>query len=119
MDVDQQTQFRRPAADGRARVTEEVRSSGALDPVVRRLREAFAWLWGWGDAGEGDRGVFVRVLLTMLWLPVQITLSLIFATGGIFFLLIAGVILGPFVGLYFLIRHLVRKPADEESDGLT
>ena len=66
--------------------------------------------------GDGDRGVALRILMTVVWLPIQITLSLIFATGGIFFLLIAGVLFGPFVGLYFLVRHLVRG-SSAERDG--
>lgn len=64
----------------------------------------FRRLWKPPVADTGDRAVFVRMLLMIVWLPFQITLSLIFATGGIFFVLVLGLVFGPFVGLYFLIR---------------
>lgn len=73
------------------------------------------------DREDGDgRAVLVRILIAIVWMPIQITLSLVFATGGIFFVLILGVVLGPFVGAFFLIRHLLREGSGqpEPSPGL-
>ena len=69
-----------------------------------------------GDGG-GGREVLVRILIAIVWFPIQITLSLIFATGGIFFVLIFGVVLGPFAGIYFLVRHLLRDSAGQAEQG--
>jgi len=46
----------------------------------------------------------------------QVVLSLFFAVGGLMLVLILGLILGPFIALFFLVRHLVWKPAPS-SDG--
>lgn len=85
------------------------------DDSTQLLRRLFPWIWP-GDEkespGEG-RGLLVRILIIIIWVPIQITLSLIFATGGMFFVLIFGIILAPFAGLFFLIRHMVREPGDE------
>ena len=75
---------------------------------------------GWSAGREGDRtetrALLVRILIAGIWIPVQVTLSLLFATGGILLLLILGLILGPVIGLVFLVRHLVRGAADERGD---
>lgn len=85
------------------------------DDPTHVLRRLFSWIWpgdGKKPASEG-RGLLVRILIIVIWVPIQITLSLIFATGGMFFVLIFGIILAPFAGLFFLVRHMVRGPGDE------
>lgn len=80
------------------------------ESVSIRLRRAFEWLWPSMDTERGeDRAVVIQVLIAVVWLPIQITLSLLFATGGMFLLLILGIVLAPFIGLFFLVRHLVRR----------
>lgn len=75
----------------------------------QRVRRTFEWLWPSEDSERGeDRAVVIQILIAIVWLPIQITLSLLFATGGLFLLLILGIVLAPFIGLFFLIRHLVR-----------
>lgn len=61
------------------------------------------------DDSTDERAVLVRILLAIVWAPIQIVLSLFFATGGIFLLLILGLVVGPFVGLFFLVRRGVRR----------
>lgn len=68
------------------------------------------------EAAE-ERAILGRVLFAVVWVPIQVTLSLFFATGGIFLLLILGLVLGPFVGLFLLVRHVVRRPAREPGAG--
>lgn len=58
---------------------------------------------------EGGREVARNILVAVFWIPIQITLSLIFATGGMFLLLVLGLVLSPFIGLFFLIRSIIRK----------
>lgn len=83
--------------------------SETAESVPTRLRRVFEWLWPSMDTERGeDRAVVVQVLIAIVWLPIQITLSLVFATGGLFLLLILGILLSPFIALFFLIRHLAR-----------
>jgi hypothetical protein len=62
------------------------------------------------EAAE-ERAILGRILFAMVWLPIQLTLSLFLAAGGMFLLLVLGLVLGPFVGLFLLIRRLVRRPS--------
>jgi hypothetical protein len=68
------------------------------------------------EAAE-ERAILGRILFAMVWVPIQVTLSLFLATGGMFLLLVLGLVLGPFVGLFLLIRRLVRGPAPEPEGG--
>lgn len=70
-----------------------------------------------GGAGS-DREDLARMLIAAIWMPIQITLSLIFATGGIFLLLVLGIIFSPLIGLYFLIRRSAgpKENPDETTD---
>ena len=82
---------------------------------MRWLRRVFDWIWR-TDVGGEDRAALVRVLIAIVWLPVQVTLSLLFATGGIFLLLMLGIVVAPFVGAISLIRHLLRaRGSDHEA----
>ena len=76
--------------------------------VSRWLRPLFAWARRTDAPASESRAVLARVLFAAVWLPIQITLSLLFATGGLFLLLILGMALAPFVGGFLLIRHLAR-----------
>lgn len=67
----------------------------------------------------GDAGALIgRILFAMVWMPIQIAVSLFFATGGLMLLLLLGillaVLLGPFVGLFMLVRSLVRRRTASE-----
>jgi hypothetical protein len=68
------------------------------------------------EAAE-ERAILGRILFAMVWVPIQVTLSLFLATGGMFLLLVLGLVLGPFVGLFLLIRRLVRGPAPDPEGG--
>lgn len=59
-----------------------------------------------------------RILFTVVWLPVQLTLSMIFATGGILIVLSLGVLLSPLLALVFLIRRAMRGSASGSAGGL-
>lgn len=87
---------------------------GANQPYSDWLRQPFEWIWRTEESGGGEgRAVLVRVLIAVVWLPIQLTLSLLFATGGMFLLLILGMLLAPFIGVFFLIRHLVRSTSPD------
>lgn len=55
-----------------------------------------------------------RILFTVVWLPIQLTLSMIFATGGILIVLSLGILLSPLLGIAFLVRRAMRG---SERDG--
>lgn len=63
-----------------------------------------------------SRATLGRILFAVVWMPIQITLSLIFAAGGIMLVLILGLALGPFIGLFFLLRHLLRQGRSGPGD---
>lgn len=87
---------------------------GANGPSPHWLRQTFDWIWRTDESGDGEgRAVLVRVMIAIVWLPIQLTLSLLFATGGMFLLLILGMVLAPFIGVFFLIRHLVRSTSPD------
>ena len=100
---------------------EKVRGAGSDDDASATawLRRGFGWIWRRGrvaadptagqEHADTEAGILLRILIAAVWLPIQITLALFFATGGIFFVLIFGMLAGPFVALYFLIRHLLRS----------
>lgn len=58
--------------------------------------------------------VVSRILFAMIWLPIQISIMLLFATGGIMLLLMLALALAPFAGLALLIRRLVRGPTSTD-----
>jgi len=81
-------------------------------PPSETIRAFFQWLWpSAGSDGREDRVLIARILFAIVWLPIQVVLSLFFAVGGLMLVLILGLILGPFIALFFLIRSLVWKPA--------
>ena len=92
------------------------------------MRKTFGWIWRLGRAaGDGgssrevaerdDRALLLRILAAVVWLPIQVTLGLFFATGGIFFVLLLGIVAGPFIGLYFLVQHLLRRDTTDVRPG--
>lgn len=104
--------YRRGPGNGSRNLSEE--RSGLNQPILRSLGQIFGWIWRTDESGGGEgRAVLVRVLIAIVWLPIQVTLSLLFATGGMFLLLILGIVLAPFIGGFFLIRHLVRSSSPD------
>lgn len=90
---------------------------GTNQPYTHWLRRAFDWIWRSDESGYGEgRALLARVLIAIVWLPIQLTLSLLFATGGLFLLLILGMVLAPFIGLFLLIRHLVRSTSPDVGE---
>lgn len=61
------------------------------------------------EVNDAGRAVLLRILIAIFWIPVQITLSLLFATGAMFLVLTLGLVLAPFVGAWFLGRRVVRR----------
>jgi hypothetical protein len=55
-----------------------------------------------------DRQALTKIAIAVFWIPFQITMSLIFATGGLFVLAMVALALSPFVGLFLLARWAVR-----------
>lgn len=91
--------------------------SGLTQPLLHRLRRLFNWTWRTDeDQGGDDRALLVQILVAVVWLPIQLILSLLFATGGMFLLLILGMVLAPFIGVFFLIRHLVRSTGSDHRE---
>lgn len=58
--------------------------------------------------------VVSRILFAIIWLPIQISIMLLFGTGGIMLLLLLAFALTPFVGLALLIRRLLRGPTSTD-----
>lgn len=59
-----------------------------------------------------SRAALGRMLFVVVWMPIQITLSLIFGVGGIMLVLILGLVLAPFIGLFLLLRRLLRRRSE-------
>ncbi len=62
-----------------------------------------------GSGARDDRALLGRILFAMIWMPIQVVLSLFIATGGLMLLLVLGILLSPFIGLFLLVRYLVRR----------
>lgn len=67
------------------------------------------------NVAHGD-SIVLRILIAVVWVPIQVTLSLLFATGGLFLVLILGIALSPFIGLFFLVRWGLRKEGEASVD---
>lgn len=69
------------------------------------------------DSNAGEVGL--KILVAVIWVPIQITLSLLFATGGLFLLVILGIVFSPLIGLFFLARWAVRRGRGDADEATT
>jgi len=78
-------------------------------------------LWRRAAIEHDENGALVkRLLFAVVWLPIQMCLMLLFATGGIVHLIALALVLAPFGVLYLLARRLVGRsgsPATEYAFG--
>ncbi len=71
------------------------------------LRRPFEGVRRRRDPEDDADGTLGRIVVTILWLPIQLSIMMLFAAGGILFLLLIGLALVPFAGLFLLVRRLL------------